>query len=48
MSLPASGSREASAPYAARRSVEPSILSLARRLYDAGWSPVFRSRKWAQ
>ncbi len=37
-------SREAAAPYAARRSVQPSIFSLARRLYDAGWSPVFRSR----
>ncbi len=41
-------SREAAAPYAARRSVEPSILRLARRLYDAGWTPAFRSRKWAQ
>ncbi len=29
--------------YAARRSVDPSSFRPARRLYDAGWSPVFRS-----
>ncbi len=34
-------------PHAARRSVEPSSVRLARRLYDAGWSPVLRSWKWA-
>ncbi len=40
-------SREQPRRYAARRSVEPSIFRLARRLYDAGRSPAFRSRNWA-